>query len=149
MNAQASFITGTSGAEKLLGINSRGLANTHSWDQCLQPSRRWHSLKKSGSFSDAFINGGTGLSIEASPFVGLKGGYPILLMQLKMVLKDIIAYMYKVIRELWLFAALPQTRASVEVPNVKSFITLLPVNCATLECTTSKIQRRAGFGWVR
>lgn len=84
MNAQASFITGTSGAEKLLGINSGGLANTHSWDQCLQLSQRWHSLK-SGAFSDAFINGGTGLSIEALPFEGLKG-VPDLLMQLKMVL---------------------------------------------------------------
>lgn len=84
MNAQASFITGTSGAEKLLGINSGGLANTHSWDQCLQLSQRWHSLK-SGAFSDAFINGGMGLSIEALPFERLKG-VPDLLMQLKMVL---------------------------------------------------------------
>lgn len=66
------------------GLILEALANTHSWDQCLQLSRRWHSLK-SGAFSDAFINGGTGLSIEALPFVGLKG-VPDLLMQLKMVL---------------------------------------------------------------
>lgn len=32
--------------------------------------------KKVGLFLDAFINGGTGLSIEALPFVGLKGGVP-------------------------------------------------------------------------
>ena len=84
MNAQAPFITGTSGAEKLLRINSGGLANTHSLDHCLQLSLRWHSLK-SEAFSNAFINGGLGLSIEALPFVGLKG-VPELLMQLKIVL---------------------------------------------------------------
>lgn len=62
------FITGTSGAEKLLGINSGGLANTHSWVRRLQPSRRWRSFKKTGFSSDAFINGETDSSIEASSF---------------------------------------------------------------------------------
>lgn len=31
-------------------------------------------LKKSGTFADAFINGGMGLSIEDLPFVGLERG---------------------------------------------------------------------------
>lgn len=41
--------------------------------------------KKGPAFWDAFINGGMGLSIEALPFVGLKG-VPDSLMLLKMVL---------------------------------------------------------------
>lgn len=143
MNVQASFITGTSGAEKLLRINSGGLANTQSWDQCLQLFRRWHSLK-SGAFSDAFINGGTGLSIEALPFVGLKG-VPDLLMQLKMVLEDIIADMYKVIRELRLFQHSPN-RVSTEVPKCKDFYHLVGCELCYASIYHLQIQCMAGFG---
>ena len=124
MNAQTSFIPGTSGAEKLLRINSGGLANRHSRDQCLQLSRRWHSLK-----SGAFINGGMGLSIEASLFVGLEG-VPDLLMQFKIVLEDIIADMFKVIRELRLFRHSLKPKSPPRFPNVKTFIALLVFDCA-------------------
>lgn len=102
MNARASFITGTSGAEKLLGINSGGLA------ECTQLGSVLTAFSEVALFrTRGFYKRWDGpFSIEASPFVGLKGGAwggAILLMQLKMVLEDIIADMYKVIRELWLF----------------------------------------------
>lgn len=66
----------TSGAEKLPGINSGGLANTQSRDQRSEVARL-----ESGAL-DALINGGTGRSIEAA----LKGESPTWLMQLKVVL---------------------------------------------------------------
>lgn len=74
MNAQASFITDTSGAEKLLGINSRGLANTHTARISAYSFLGGGIPLKSGAFADAFINGGMGLSIEDLPFVRLERG---------------------------------------------------------------------------
>lgn len=69
-----------------------------------------------------------------------------MLMQLKMVLEDIIAYMYKVIRELWLFRHSPKPELPLRFPNVKSFITLPPVNCAMLVYITSKYSARQDLG---
>lgn len=86
MNAQAFFITGTSGAEKLLRINSGRLANTHSAGISAFSSLGGGTLLKNvGLFTEAFINHGLGLPIEDFPFVGLRG-LPGCLMQLKIVL---------------------------------------------------------------
>ena len=85
----SAFIADTSGAEKRPGINSAGRAGIRA--SC----RSEVALGGSGAL-DASVNSGMGRSIEAA----LKGGSPSWLMQLKMVLEDIIADVYAVIREL-------------------------------------------------
>lgn len=70
-------------------------------------------------------------------------------MQLKMVLQDIIAYMYKVIRELWRFSVLPQTQASTEVPICKEFYHFVACEFRYAGMYNLQMQRRAGFVCMR
>lgn len=52
------------------GLILEVLQKAHSWDQCLQLSRRWHSLERG-----AFINGGTGLfPLKLRLLWGWRGG---------------------------------------------------------------------------
>lgn len=84
---------------------------------------------------EAFLNGGTGLSIEALPIVRQKVVLN-LLMQLKMVLGDTIADMHKVISKLRLFWHSPNPKFPPRLPNAKKSYRLF--GCAILVHITSK-----------